>query len=48
MLTSAFAFLVLGLDVNAPTWSVIALALANALLGLALGLLASAFARTEF
>jgi ABC-2 type transport system permease protein len=48
LLTSAFAFLVLGLDVNGPTWAVIALALANALLGVALGLLASAFANTEF
>ena len=48
LLTSAFAFLALGLDVTGPIWAVIALALANALLGVALGLLASAFANSEF
>jgi ABC-2 type transport system permease protein len=48
LLTSAVAFLLLDLDVSAPAWAVIALALANALLGMALGLLASTLATTEF
>lgn len=39
---------VLGLDVAGPTWSVVALAVVNALLGMALGLLVSAFASSEF
>jgi ABC-2 type transport system permease protein len=39
-----------GLDVKAagPAWAVVLLAIANALLGMSLGLLLSAFARTEF
>ena len=45
---SALAFGVLGLDVAGATWGVILLAIANALLGMALGLCVSAFARTEF
>ena len=45
---ATFALAVLGLHTSAPAGAMIALAVANALLGMALGLLASAFARTEF
>jgi len=38
----------LGLDVEGSVWVVLVLAVCNALLGVALGLLASAFAQTEF
>ncbi|NUP49338.1 MAG: ABC transporter permease [Catenulispora sp.] len=38
----------LGLDVAAPVWTVVLVAVLNALLGMALGLFTSAFARTEF
>jgi ABC-2 type transport system permease protein len=38
----------LGLNTKGSTWLVVVIAVANALLGVALGLLASAFARTEF
>jgi ABC-2 type transport system permease protein len=38
----------LGLDVAGDLWLVIVIAVANAVLGVALGLLCSAFARTEF
>ena len=48
LLTSAAAFLVLGLDVAGPASAIVALALTNALLGMALGLLASTLATTEF
>jgi ABC-2 type transport system permease protein len=44
----AFALTVLGLDTAAHPLAVIALAVVNAVLGMSLGLLASAFARTEF
>lgn len=37
-----------GVDVSGPHWFLIVLALANAILGTALGLFVSAFARTEF
>jgi ABC-2 type transport system permease protein len=47
-IVSAFAFLVLGLDVAGSAVLVAALAIANAVLGMALGLFASAFAVTEF
>jgi ABC-2 type transport system permease protein len=47
-LTSAVAFGLLGLNVDGPIWLVIALAVCNALLGMSLGLFASAFAQTEF
>jgi ABC-2 type transport system permease protein len=47
-LTAAVAFGLLGLDVGGAVWLVVALAVCNALLGVALGLLASAFAQTEF
>jgi ABC-2 type transport system permease protein len=48
VIVSGVAFLLLDLDVAGPAWGVIALAIANAVLGMALGLLASAFAYTEF
>jgi ABC-2 type transport system permease protein len=38
----------LGLDLKGPLWSLLLVALLDAVLGVALGLLASAFARTEF
>ena len=47
-LTSLVAFGLLGLDVAGSSLVVVALAVCNALLGMALGLLASAFAKTEF
>lgn len=47
-ITSAFAYLVLGLSSEGSALAVGALAVANAVLGTALGLLLSAFARTEF
>jgi ABC-2 type transport system permease protein len=46
--TAVVAFGVLGLDVEGAVWVVVGLAVCNALLGVALGLLASAFAQTEF
>jgi ABC-2 type transport system permease protein len=48
VITSAVAFWLLGLDVAGPVWLVIAFAVANALLGMSLGLFLSAFAQTEF
>ena len=47
-LVSVLAFGLLGLDVAGPTWLVVALAVANAVLGSTLGLFVSAFAQTEF
>jgi len=47
-ITSAVAFGLLGLDTAGPVWLVGVLAVANALLGMALGLFLSAFATTEF
>ena len=47
-ITSAVAFGLLGLSVQGPVALVIALAVANAVLGMAIGLFTSAFARTEF
>ncbi|MCA9831283.1 MAG: ABC transporter permease [Dehalococcoidia bacterium] len=47
-LTALVAIGALGLDVEGPVAAVVALALLNALLGMALGLLVSAFATTEF
>lgn len=44
----AFAVYVCGLDVRGDTWLLGAVAVFDAVLGTALGLLASAFARTEF
>ena len=39
---------VLGLDVSGPVWMLVLVAVADAVLGTALGLFVSAFARTEF
>jgi ABC-2 type transport system permease protein len=47
-ITAAVAFGLLGLDIEGPFTVVILLAVGNALLGMALGLFFSAFARTEF
>jgi ABC-2 type transport system permease protein len=47
-ITSAVAFGLLGLDVAGPVWVVVLLAVGNAVMGMSLGLFASAFARTEF
>ena len=38
----------LGLDIQGPSWFLVVVALADALLGTALGIFVSAFARTEF
>ncbi|MFT4050719.1 MAG: ABC transporter permease [Microbacterium sp.] len=48
VVTVAFAVLVCGLDVGGALWQLVLVAVVDALLGTALGLLASAFARTEF
>ena len=45
---SFVAFELLGLESAGPVWAVVLLAMGNALLGMALGLFASAFATTEF
>ena len=47
-ITSAIAFGALGLHVHGSIAVVVALAVANAVLGMSIGLLMSAFARTEF
>jgi ABC-2 type transport system permease protein len=47
-LVSALSLTVFGLDVAGPTWMLVLVALADALLGTALGLFVSAFAATEF
>jgi ABC-2 type transport system permease protein len=47
-LTALVAFGPLGLETGGPAWLIVLLAVANALLGMALGLFLSAFARTEF
>jgi ABC-2 type transport system permease protein len=44
----SFAVFVCGLEIEGSIWLLFAVAVADALLGTALGLLASAFARTEF
>lgn len=44
----AYATLVCGLDIEGSLWMLFVVAIADALLGTSLGLLASAFARTEF
>jgi ABC-2 type transport system permease protein len=46
--TAAVAFGALDIETDGPIWAVVALAIANAVLGMALGLLVSAFATTEF
>jgi ABC-2 type transport system permease protein len=47
-IVSAVAFGALDLHVAGPKWAVVLLAIANAVLGMALGLFLSAFALTEF
>ena len=47
-LTSVVAFGPLGLETEGSVWIVVAIAIANAVLGMALGLFLSAFATTEF
>lgn len=48
VITSTFAIRVLGMDTQGPQWFVILVAVADTLMGVALGLFVSAFARTEF
>jgi ABC-2 type transport system permease protein len=48
LIASVVAIYVLGMDVAGPNWFVVVVALLDALLGVSLGLLVSAFARTEF
>lgn len=48
LLAAGLALWVLGLDVAGPAWAIVLVAVANALLGMALGLLVSAFASNEF
>jgi len=47
-LVASVSFGLLGLEVEGSAWAMIGLAIANAVLGMALGLFVSAFARTEF
>ena len=47
-IATGLAIGLLGLDVAGPTWLILFVAVLDALLGLALGLLVSAFANTEF
>ena len=47
-ITAGVAFGLLGVSTDGPAWAVLLLAVANALLGMALGLFLSAFARSEF
>ena len=46
--TAAVGFGLLDLEARGPLWAVVVLAVANAVLGMALGLFLSAFATTEF
>lgn len=48
LVTSGVAIYLLGLEVDGPLWFVVVVALLDTLLGVALGLMLSAFARTEF
>ncbi|MGM7669159.1 ABC transporter permease [Microbacterium sp. A93] len=48
VITVAFAVYVCGLEIDGPLWQLGAVAVVDAVLGTALGLLASAFAQTEF
>jgi ABC-2 type transport system permease protein len=47
-ITGAVGFWLLDVQVDGPVWAVVLLAIANALLGMALGLFLSAFASSEF
>jgi ABC-2 type transport system permease protein len=48
LIATAFAVYVCGLSVAGPLWQLVVVAVLDAVLGTALGLLASGFARTEF
>jgi ABC-2 type transport system permease protein len=48
LLAVLLSVFVLGLDVTGPGWMLVVVAVADAILGTALGLFVSAFARTEF
>jgi ABC-2 type transport system permease protein len=48
VVATTFAVYVYGLDVQGPLWLLVVVAVLDAVLGTALGLLASGFARTEF
>jgi ABC-2 type transport system permease protein len=48
LVATAFAVWVCGLDVAGPLWQLVCVAVLDAVLGTAIGLLASGFARTEF
>ena len=48
VIATAFAVYVCGLDVQGPLWQLVVVAVLDAVLGTAFGLLASGFARTEF
>jgi ABC-2 type transport system permease protein len=48
VVATAFAVYVCGLEVQGPLWLLVVVAVLDAVLGTALGLLASGFARTEF
>ena len=48
LVATVFAVWVCGLDVAGPTWLLVVIAVCDALLGTALGLLVSGFAATEF
>ena len=47
-IAATFSLTVLGLDVAGPVWMLVVVAVLDAVLGMALGLLVSAFAATEF
>jgi ABC transporter DrrB family efflux protein len=48
LITLSFAVYLCGLTITGETWQLIVVAISNALMGMSLGLLASAFANTEF
>ncbi len=48
VIAAAFAVYVCGLSIAGPLWQLVVVAVLDAILGTALGLLASGFARTEF
>jgi ABC transporter DrrB family efflux protein len=48
LITSSVAVYLLGLDIQSPQWFMIFVAVLDTFLGVALGLMVSAFARTEF
>lgn len=48
LITLSFAVYVCGLTITGETWQLIVVAISNAMMGMSLGLAASAFANTEF